>query len=99
MIVVIMKLYSDLANHNHIIPTTQVLIPTPFGPAPLGSTLPGQSLASPKLIAATATAIKDLNLKSLKGCAAQMNNIPTLISRDLKESGPRYINSVYNKVN
>ena len=99
MIIIIMKLYSDLANHSHIIPLTTVLIPTPFGPAPLASTTPTKSLPDPKLVAAATTTIKDLNLKAFKGCEAQMNNIPTLITRDLKEGGPRYINSVYNKVN
>ena len=100
LIMIIVKFHKDVSVHTHPLPPTPVLIPTPAGPAPLGTTVPGAlTLPSPPVIAGSAISIKDLVTKCFKGTVTQKQNLYIKMIGATSPSQPDYINSRFNKVN
>ena len=100
IIMILMAFHTQMSTHAHPLPPTPVVVPTPFGPAPLASTIPGYTL--PSLIASSAASVSVTGLaqKCMQGVAIQKQNLVTKMETYLNDkANPKNINSNFNKVN
>lgn len=99
LVLILADFHRALQGHTHPVPSVNVLIPTPAGPAPLANTLPGLTDSSPPVDAGAATAISKLMLDVYEGCVAQKQNIVLKTYDYLDQGGGNYINSRFNRIN
>ena len=99
IIMILMAFHTQMSAHTHALPPTPVMIPTPAGPAPLASTVPGFTAPSPQAASAASVSVTGLAQKCMQGVVAQKQNLVFKQKTYLEPAGSKYINSRFNKVN